>query len=51
MSAQAVGKAVGSNPILLIIPCYRVVGSSGSLVGFGAVFENKYKLLEYKKKI
>lgn len=35
MSAQAVGGAVGHNPIGIIIPCHRVVGADGSLTGFG----------------
>ena len=35
MSAQAVGGAVGHNPISLIIPCHRVIGAHGNLVGYG----------------
>ena len=35
MSAQAVGGAVGSNPICIIIPCHRVVGKNGKLTGYG----------------
>ena len=35
MSAQAVGGAVGHNPISIIVPCHRVVGSNGSLTGYG----------------
>ena len=46
MSAQAVGGAVGWNPICLIIPCHRVVGSNGNLVGYGSGINNKIKLLE-----
>jgi methylated-DNA-[protein]-cysteine S-methyltransferase len=34
MSSQAVGGAVGHNPISIIIPCHRVVGSNGSLTGY-----------------
>lgn len=49
MSAQAVGGAVGSNPICIIIPCHRVVGSNGSLVGYGGGIKNKIKLLETEK--
>ena len=45
MSSQAVGGAVGHNPISIIIPCHRVVGSNGSLTGFSAGVETKMKLL------
>lgn len=46
MSAQAVGGAVGHNPISLIIPCHRVVGTSGSLTGYAGGVARKVKLLE-----
>ncbi len=46
MSAQAVGGAVGWNPIGIIIPCHRVVGSNGSLTGYAGGINNKAKLLE-----
>lgn len=46
MSAQAVGGAVGHNPISIIIPCHRVVGSNGSLTGFAGGIDKKIKLLE-----
>ena len=46
MSAQAVGGAVGWNPICLIIPCHRVMGSGGNLTGYGGGVENKKALLE-----
>ena len=46
MSAQAVGGAVGWNPICIIIPCHRVVGTNGSLTGYGGGIDNKLKLLE-----
>lgn len=45
MSAQAVGGAVGSNPISVIIPCHRVVGSNGSLTGYAGGIEKKLQLL------
>lgn len=45
MSAQAVGQAVGHNHILILIPCHRVVGSDGSMTGFGAGIDVKEKLL------
>lgn len=46
MSGQAVGGAVGHNPISIIIPCHRVVGSNGSLTGFSGGVQMKIKLLE-----
>ena len=45
MSAQAVGGAVGWNPICIIVPCHRVVGSNGSLTGYGGGMKNKIALL------
>ena len=45
MSAQAVGGAVGHNPISLMIPCHRVVGTSGSLTGYAGGIDRKVKLL------
>lgn len=49
MSAQAVGNAVGHNPIALIIPCHRVLGSDGSLTGYAAGTDKKAFLLELEK--
>lgn len=46
MSSQAIGGAVGHNPISIIIPCHRVVGSNGSLTGYAAGVGVKEKLLE-----
>lgn len=45
MSAQAVGGAVGHNPISIFVPCHRVVGSSGSLTGYAGGMERKLQLL------
>ena len=45
MSAQAVGGAVGHNPISIIIPCHRVVGSNGSLTGYAGGIDKKIALL------
>ena len=45
MSAQAVGGAVGHNPISIIIPCHRVVGSCGSLTGYAGGIDRKIRLL------
>ena len=49
MSAQAVGGAVGSNPISILIPCHRVVGKDGNLTGYGGTLDNKIKLLKLEK--
>ena len=46
MSAQAVGGAVGRNPLCVIVPCHRVMGASGNLTGFGGGIATKKKLLE-----
>ncbi|MDR0995888.1 MAG: methylated-DNA--[protein]-cysteine S-methyltransferase [Tannerella sp.] len=48
LSAQAVGGAVGHNPISLIIPCHRVVGAKGQLTGYAAGLEIKAKLLTFE---
>ena len=45
MSAQAVGQAVGKNPISILIPCHRVVGTKGKLTGYAGGLENKIRLL------
>ena len=45
MSAQAVGNAVGRNPISIIIPCHRVIGANGSLTGYAGGIERKQVLL------
>lgn len=49
LSNQAVGGAVGHNPISLIIPCHRVIGSDGSLRGYAGGLDVKKKLLELEK--
>ena len=49
MSAQAVGGAVGHNPISLIVPCHRVVGADGSLTGYAGGLEKKRWLLEMER--
>ena len=46
MSAQAVGNALNKNPICIIVPCHRVIGSDGSLVGYGGGLANKKALLK-----
>lgn len=49
MSAHAVGGAVSHNPISLIIPCHRVVGSNGSLTGYAGGINRKVQLLTLEK--
>lgn len=46
MAAQAIGGALAHNPISIIIPCHRVVGSDGSLIGYAGGIDRKIKLLE-----
>ena len=48
MSSQAVGGAVGHNPISIIIPCHRVVGTDGSLTGYAGGAEKKLWLLKWE---
>ena len=48
MSAQAVGGAVGHNPVSLIIPCHRVVGTNGSLTGYAGGLGKKITLLKHE---
>lgn len=48
MSAQAVGGAVGHNPISIIIPCHRVIGANGSLTGYAGGIDKKIKLLQHE---
>ena len=47
--AQAVGGAVGHNPVSIIVPCHRVVGSNGSLTGYAGGLDRKVKLLTLEK--
>ena len=49
MSAQAVGGAVGHNPIAIIIPCHRVIGKDGSLTGYGGGLWRKEWLLQLER--
>ena len=49
MSAQAVGGAVGHNPISIIIPCHRVVGANGSLTGYAGGIDKKIYLLKHEQ--
>ena len=49
MSAQAVGQAVGKNPISILIPCHRVVGTGDKLTGYAGGIENKAWLLSHEE--
>ncbi|MER2089809.1 MAG: methylated-DNA--[protein]-cysteine S-methyltransferase [Sporosarcina sp.] len=50
-SVRAVGTAIGANPVLIIVPCHRVVAKSGKLGGFRAGLDMKEQLLELEKKV
>ena len=50
-AARAVGAANGANPIALIVPCHRVIGSDGSLTGFGGGLPLKRRLLEHEARV
>jgi methylated-DNA-[protein]-cysteine S-methyltransferase len=47
-SARAVGRANGSNPISIVVPCHRVIGSTGALVGYGGGLDRKRALLAHE---
>ena len=49
MSAQAVGGAVGRNPISIIVPCHRIIGTDGTLTGYAGGIERKEKLLSLER--
>ena len=51
MSVQAVGGAIGWNPICIIISCHRVVGGDGNLTCYGGGIKNKIALLELESTI
>ena len=48
---RAVGGANAKNPILIMIPCHRVIGASGQLVGFSSGIENKKFLLRHEQQV
>jgi methylated-DNA-[protein]-cysteine S-methyltransferase len=45
-ASRAVGQAIGTNPVAIIVPCHRVIGASGGLVGYGGGLHRKQALLE-----
>jgi methylated-DNA-[protein]-cysteine S-methyltransferase len=50
-AARAVGLANGRNPIGIVVPCHRVIGADGTLVGYGGGLENKRFLLELERRV
>jgi len=48
-AAQAIGGAVGRNPISIIIPCHRVIGADGSLTGYAGGIERKFALIQLEQ--
>ncbi len=48
-ATQAVGAANGANPLPIVVPCHRVVGADGSLIGFGGGLETKRQLLDLEQ--
>lgn len=50
MSSRAVGGAVSHNPVGIIVPCHRVIGADGSLIGYAGGIERKKMLLEMERK-
>ena len=48
-ASRAVGLANGRNPIAIVIPCHRVIGSNGTLTGYGGGLPNKQKLLALER--
>ena len=49
-ASRAVGMANGANPIAIIVPCHRVIGSSGSLTGYGGGLERKTWLIDHERR-
>ena len=50
-AAQAVGKAVGQNPLSIVIPCHRVIGKNGSLTGYAGGLKRKQFLLDLEQPV
>ena len=49
-ASRAVGAANGANPIAIIVPCHRVIGSSGSLTGYGGGLDRKTWLIDHERR-
>jgi methylated-DNA-[protein]-cysteine S-methyltransferase len=50
-AARRVGQACGANPVMLVIPCHRVIGADGGLTGFGGGLELKARMLEFERRL
>jgi methylated-DNA-[protein]-cysteine S-methyltransferase len=50
-AARPAGQAIGRNPIAIIVPCHRVIGSTGKLTGYGGGMDRKRWLLEHERKV
>ena len=50
-AARRVGQACGANPVMLVIPCHRVIGADGRLTGFGGGLELKARMLEFERRL
>lgn len=48
-AARAIGGAVNKNPLSIVVPCHRVIGADGSLVGYGGGIDRKHYLLKHEK--
>ncbi|MCZ2991702.1 MGMT family protein, partial [Acinetobacter baumannii] len=48
-AVRAIGRAIGANPILITVPCHRVIGKNGSLTGYRGGMEMKTQLLELER--
>ncbi len=49
-ASRAVGAANGANPIAIVVPCHRVIGSSGSLIGYGGGLDRKTWLIDHERR-
>ncbi|MCI1290517.1 MAG: methylated-DNA--[protein]-cysteine S-methyltransferase [Lactobacillus sp.] len=49
-ASRAVGQALHKNPLLIVVPCHRIIGSTGKLTGYGCGFDLKQKLLQLEQK-
>jgi methylated-DNA-[protein]-cysteine S-methyltransferase len=50
-AARAVGQACGANPVMLVVPCHRVIGANGRLTGFGGGLPLKARMLEFERRL
>jgi methylated-DNA-[protein]-cysteine S-methyltransferase len=50
-AARAVGQACGANPVMLVVPCHRVIGADGRLTGFGGGLPLKARMLDFERRL